>query len=166
MLCSRRAASRAVVDLAIAAVRLPTPFGAQGGHRPLCFKRHNRKSIGGPSCMELSRPTWPSMPKAAMVRMFVNASLAVWLACANVSSSCDRVVVSNRRMCQRVLVPASHVPPSHDRRCLSTAHLGGGQQRWTESLWYGPLKQAGQSSWGQCCTIPDRTIAPWRRTAS
>jgi len=35
-----------------------------------------------------SRPTWPSMPKAAMVRMFVNASLAVWLACANVSSSC------------------------------------------------------------------------------
>jgi len=33
-------------------------------------------------------PTCPSMEKAAMVRMLVKASEAVWLACAKVSSSC------------------------------------------------------------------------------
>ena len=51
------------------------------------------------------------MPNAAMVRMLPNASLAVWLACANVSSSC------RRRGAAAMAFKQSRVPP----RVISSA---------------------------------------------
>ena len=58
---------------------------ARVGRRTVCLAKAG--AALAEHALHSKQPTWPSMPNAAMVRMLVKASEAVWLARANVSSS-------------------------------------------------------------------------------